>query len=333
MGKWSDRLFFWSGFAAGYWVAYQNLDPALRHTLGYLSTAEWAKQAVTKLPQTRQLVQRFVAGETAEDAIAAARGLNNRGMRVSLDLLGESVHQVAEAEAARDQIMRLFDRVQTAGVEANVSVKLTQLGLKLDKELAFDNMRRILERAREYNNWVRIDMEESAVTTATLDIYYRLREQGFDNVGVVIQAYLYRSAGDVEKLIEAGARVRLCKGAYNEPGDVAFPLKADTDANFVRLMQRLLSPEARAKGVWPAIATHDDKMIQATIDYMQAQAIPRAQVEFQMLYGVRRELQEHLVAEGYPVRIYTPFGVAWYPYFMRRLAERPANLVFFLSNL
>jgi proline dehydrogenase len=309
------------------------MEPAMRHSLNWLAAAPWARSAFPQLPGVPGLVDRFVAGESADDAIAAARGLRLRGFRVSLDLLGESVAHGSEAVEARDEILRLFDQVQQAGVEANVSVKLSQLGLKISRDLALHNMRLILERARTHGNWVRIDMEESALTTETLDIYHQLRGEGFDNVGTVVQAYLYRTAGDVERLIEAGARVRLCKGAYNEPAEVAFPLKADTDDNFVRLMQTLLGERAREKGVWPAIATHDNRMVQETIDFMRAHNLPKSAVEFQMLYGVRRDLQDHLVGEGYPVRIYVPFGRAWYPYFMRRLAERPANVAFFLNNL
>lgn len=333
MATWGDRLAFWGGFATGALAAYQYSYPIIQHSILYLSSADWAKQAITNLPLTQPVVARFVAGDTLGDAIEATRVLNGQRMRVSLDLLGESVRYSHETIAARDQILAALDRIAADGVDANVSVKLSQLGLKIDRELAYANMAAILTTARRHDNWVRIDMEESAVTDATLDIYYRLRAAGFDNVGVVIQSYLYRSENDIKKLVEAGARVRLCKGAYAEPTDVAFPVKASTDANFVNLMQRLLSATALDNGVWPAIATHDSKMIQATIDYARQHDIPPDRFEFQMLYGVRRELQTHLIQQGYKVRIYVPFGEAWYPYLMRRLAERPANLQFFLANL
>lgn len=333
MGKTVDRIIFWGGFAAGAYGAYAYLDPLLEHTFGYLSTADWAKQVITSVPATQQMVERFVAGESGFDALRVAGELNQKGMLASLDYLGESVEFSSSAIAARDIIIRLLEEIDNADVDSNASVKLTQLGLKINPELAYENMRRVLDRAHELGNWVRIDMEESAVTEATLDIYHQLRSAGYSNVGIVIQSYLYRSAADIAELVDVGARVRLCKGAYNEPDDVAYPIKADTDANFVRLMQQLLSEEAVANGVKPALATHDNKMIDATIQFMQERNLPKDAVEFQMLYGVRRELQDHLVEQGYPVRIYIPFGEAWYPYLMRRLAERPANLYFFLSNL
>lgn len=307
----------------------------LRHLLIYLSQAVWARRLISELPLARGVAGRFVAGETIEEAMRTAREMNQQGMRVSLDYLGESVTDAAEARAARDEIMRLLDRIEATGVDANVSVKLTQLGLKIDPALALENLRCIVERAREYGNRVRIDMEDSPTVDVTLDIYRRLRDEaGFGNsVGVVIQAYLYRSEEDVRRLIEKGAWVRLCKGAYLEPPEIAFPVKADTDANYVKLMALLLSETARRNGVYPGIATHDEKMIAATKEYARANGIRPAEYEFQMLYGIRRELQRELVEQGYQLRVYIPYGTAWYPYFMRRLAERPANLWFFVSNL
>ncbi|MBK8984629.1 MAG: proline dehydrogenase family protein [Chloroflexi bacterium] len=282
----------------------------------------------------RSVAGRFVAGENIAAAMEAARTLNDKGLSVTLDFLGESVNTADEARAARDEIMAMLDAIAANGINGNVSVKLTQLGLRVDEDLALDNVRRLLERAESHNNKVRIDMEESAVTDATLAVYGRLRDElGFgQRVGIVIQAYLYRSQADVASLIDAGAWVRLCKGAYAEPSDVAFVDKADTDANYVKLMEMMLSPEARQRGVHLGIATHDEKMIQAALAYAQAHNIGPREFEFQMLYGVRRELQEKLVADGYQVRVYVPYGTAWYPYFMRRLAERPANLWFFVSN-
>jgi proline dehydrogenase len=276
---------------------------------------------------------RFVAGETRDDAINTARALNQKGMLVTMDYLGESVTTADEAIAARDEILHLLDCIHESGVRSNVSVKLSQLGLKIDTHLALNNTRTILTRARQYQNKIRLDMEESALVDATLDLYRTLRdEDGFDNVGVVMQAYLYRTERDVCQLIDEGAWVRLCKGAYAEPPEVAFPAKADTDANFIKLMQQLLSQEARQNGVYLGVATHDEKMIAATMAYIQSEVIGVDEFEFQMLFGIRRELQERIVAQGYQMRIYVPYGTAWYPYFVRRLAERPANLWFFISN-
>ncbi|MFN2135347.1 MAG: proline dehydrogenase family protein, partial [Candidatus Promineifilaceae bacterium] len=211
--------------------------------------------------------------------------------------------------------------------------KLSQLGLKIDPKRALENVRILVESAREKNNRIRIDMEESSVVDITLDIFRRLRlQEGFNNVGIVVQSYLYRTHEDVAQLIEAGANVRLCKGAYMEPATVAFPQKDDTDNNFVLLMQRMLDEQARSNGVYLGVATHDEKMIEATKAFVRAEGISSEQFEFQMLYGIRKDLQEALVREGFRVRVYVPYGTAWYPYFVRRLAERPANLWFFLSN-
>ena len=306
----------------------------LREVLLYLSGATWARRLVTEFPLAWRVASRFVAGETVEDAIIVTRRLNENGMSVTMDLLGESVTVREEAIAARNQIRKLLERIHTSRIDANVSVKLSQLGVKIDPGLALDNMRLILTTAREVDNWVRIDMEDSPLIDVTLEIYRTLRhEDGFDNVGVVIQSYLYRSEADVRQLIAEGAKVRLVKGAYLEPPDVAYQDKADVDANFIRLMQMMLSEEARANGVRLAVASHDERMIRATMDYAREHDIPPNEYEFQFLYGVRRDLQEELVREGYQVRIYVPYGSAWYPYFMRRLAERPANLWFFVTNL
>jgi proline dehydrogenase len=296
-----------------------------RHTLLYLSKAGWARRLVSGLPIARQVARRFVAGETLDEAVNVARELNAQGMHVTIDYLGERVTNKKEAEVARTEILRLYDRI---------SVKLTQLGLNLDARMAFENVLAIAEKARATENFLRIDMEDSPLVDATLDIQRRLRfEHGLDNVGVVIQAYLYRSEADVVRLIDEGTWVRLCKGAYLEPEEVAFPDKSDTDRNFVKLMQILLGEEARRRGVYLGVATHDEVMITATKDFARREHIGRKEFEFQMLYGIRRELQTALVSEGYRCRIYVPYGTAWYPYFVRRLAERPANVWFFLSNL
>ncbi|MGH2535921.1 MAG: proline dehydrogenase family protein [Candidatus Promineifilaceae bacterium] len=306
----------------------------LRRALIYLSQAAWARQAVAQMPLARRVALRFVAGESLAEGLAVAAELDRHGMRATMDYLGESVTQPAEAEASCAEIIRLLEHLPGLAIGASVSLKLTQLGLGISRQLAVDNLRAVLRVARSRGIFVRIDMEESALVDTTLELYRTLRhEDGHDNLGVVIQAYLYRSEEDMRRLIEKGAAVRLCKGAYAEPAEVAFPLKADTDANFVKLMRLLLGPEALRNGVRAALATHDEKMIAATIEYVAAEHISPADFEFQMLYGIRRELQERLVRAGYRLRIYVPYGEAWYPYFVRRLAERPANLWFFVSNL
>ena len=315
-------------------LIYQFGGKWLRKVLIYLSHAAWARDLISNFPLAKQVAGRFVAGETAEEAMSTTLALNEQGMLVTLDYLGESVSDAAEAIASKNEILSLFKIINDCGVESNVSVKLSQLGLKIDKELALNNLRLLLIESRKYNNKVRIDMEESQIVDATLDIYRTLRdEEGFDNVGVVIQSYLYRSEEDVRRLVQEGAWVRLCKGAYAEPPEVAFPAKADTDANYIKLTKMMLSEEARQNGVYLGIATHDEKMIEAAIQFVQEHQIPPDAFEFQMLYGIRRELQEALVRQGYRLRIYVPYGTAWYPYFVRRLAERPANLWFFISNL
>ncbi len=321
-------------FALFVLILYRFSERWLHLVLLYLSKANWARQIVSKLSVAQMVAMRFVAGTTIAEAMTAAKDLNAKGMKVTLDFLGESVNNPAEARAARDEILAVIDAIAANGINGNVSVKLTQLGLRVDESLALDNVRRLLERAQIYNNKVRIDMEESAVTDVTLGVYRRLRDElGFGHrVGIVIQSYLYRSEEDVAELVENGAWVRLCKGAYAEPADVAFAVKADTDRNYVKLTELMLSETARQKGVYLGVATHDEKMIQATLDYVKANGISPQEFEFQMLYGIRRELQEKLVADGYQVRVYVPYGTAWYPYFMRRLAERPANLWFFISN-
>ncbi|MBE2239633.1 MAG: proline dehydrogenase family protein [Caldilineaceae bacterium] len=315
------------------YLVYRNGETWLRSSLLYLSRMKLARRMVTRFPPAWAVASRFVAGESVDEAIAAARQLNAKGMLVTLDYLGESITAATEASAARDQILYLLQRIHASGVDAYVSVKLSQLGLTIDENLAIGNLRALLTEAKALGLRVRIDMEESALVDRTLDIYRRLRfGEGFENVGVVIQSSLYRSEADVRKLVEEGAWVRLVKGAYKEPPDLAYPQKAGVDAAFVRLAELLLAPEAGARGVYLAVATHDDAMIAAVQRYAAAHNLARDAFEFQMLYGIRREWQEQLVAQGYRVRIYVPYGTAWYPYFMRRLAERPANLWFFVSN-
>ena len=259
----------------------------------------------------------------------AATSVNRQGMSTSLDSLGENVHSPQEAQQAADVYHRLLDAIQQRQLDANVSVKLTQMGMDLDPELAFAMAASLVEHAVAANTFVRIDMEGSDYTQATIDMVSKLHAMDGNRgrVGVVIQAYLYRSKADIDRLLAEGIRIRLCKGAYQEPANLAFPDKADVDKNFVRLMQILLP-----SGIYHGIATHDEKMIEATCRFAKERGIQPDQFEFQMLYGVRRDLQRSLVAAGYRVRVYIPFGTEWYPYFMRRLAERPANLLFIARN-
>lgn len=271
---------------------------------------------------------RFVAGESVKDIIAPVQALNAQGITATLDLLGESVSNEQEVAEVIDTYLQLFQNIAAEKLKANVSIKLTALGLDIDPELCYRNMERLLNAAGP-EQFIRIDMESSDYTQRTLDLFVRLwnSPSQYRNVGVVIQSYLRRSADDIEMLNKMGARVRLCKGAYKEPETVAFPEKTEVDANYVRLMQRLLKD-----GNYPGIATHDEKMIAATKAYAAENSISLDRFEFQMLYGIRRDLQTQLVKEGYRMRVYTPFGTHWYPYMMRRLAERPANLWFVLKN-
>jgi proline dehydrogenase len=275
----------------------------------------------------RRLAARFVAGETLEDALSTGRRLKAEGIALTLDRLGESVNSVDEAAAARDEYLRVIEGLSQSGAEANVSLKLTQFGLDLSPGACRSNVGQLVGRAAELGGFIRVDMESSEYVDRTLELVKDLHAR-HQSVGTVIQAYLYRSQSDVEDLCERGIRVRLCKGAYLESAAVAFPHKADVDRNYVALMKLLLE-----RGIYPAIATHDEKMIAETKAFAAARKVPREKFEFQMLYGIRRDLQRRLVAEGFRLRLYVPFGEAWYPYYMRRLAERPANVFFILRNL
>ena len=300
-----------------------------RKTLLYLSERKSLLSFAVHNPLARRFASRFVAGESLDTAVAAVRELNGRGISASLDLLGESVSSADEARSSAAMVVQTQERIAAERLDCNVSVKLTQMGLDLDGGLCGENMRRILERGRDLGMFVRIDMESSAHTQRTLDLFERefLPAHG-DRVGIVLQSYLRRTAADVERLISLKARVRLCKGAYDEPAAVAFPAKADVDRNYANLMERLLE-----RGNYPALATHDPGLIARARQFAQAKGIAPSRFEFQMLYGVRRDLQEDLKRAGYRVRVYVPFGTHWYPYFMRRLAERPANVVFILGNV
>ena len=275
----------------------------------------------------RPLSSRFVAGLTLVDALRAARSVNEQAMSVSLDHLGENVTSLAEAAASRDVYLGILDEIAAAGLDANVSLKLTQFGLDLSESACRENVRQVVQAAQRHRNFVRIDMESSQYTARTLRLVHDLFAET-KSTGAVIQSYLRRSAADVAELNRRGIRVRLCKGAYLEHGDVAFQAKADVDSNFLALARQLLT-----EGNYPGIATHDERMLEGVLQFVKENRIPPDRFEFQMLFGVRRALQRHLVSEGWRVRVYIPFGAAWYPYFMRRLAERPANLVFVLRSL
>lgn len=315
----------------------------LKLLLIYLSQANWARGIVQSWGIAKRTAARFVAGETLDEAVAAVKDLSGRGIHSTLDHLGENVTSREGAVSAADEILLILDRLEQEGVRSGVSVKLSQIGLVLDQDLCLENMLRILEKARQAQVYIRIDMEDSSLTQATLDIFREVRDRGFGRyVGIVIQASLYRSSQDVQELLAEGSSIRLCKGAYKEPHNVAYPRKRDVDQNFDQLAQflldhslltgSLLSPDGGFPPV-PAIATHDQNRISAAVDYAREIGLPKTGLEFQMLYGIRGDIQEELVEAGYPVRVYVPYGQEWYPYFVRRLAERPANLWFFLTNL
>jgi proline dehydrogenase len=271
---------------------------------------------------------RFVAGETLDDFMCAVRSLNDRGFRVAAGLLGEDVRGEADARAVTQEYRNVFDRFALTGANANVALKLTHLGLVIDPGLAYENIASLAGHAAERGNFVRIDMEQSSHTDATIEIYRRLRSSGRANVGTVLQAYLYRSDSDLSALLPLAPNLRLVKGAYLEPTDIAYPKKRDVDENFVRLIEKSLR-----EGGFTAIATHDEAIIDHSLEFIRRNAIPEGTYEFQMLYGVRSRLQASMIARGIPMRIAVPFGSQWYPYLMRRLAERPANLFFFVSSV
>jgi proline dehydrogenase len=314
----------------------------LRPFLIFLSKNTWVQRVVVGWEFAWRAASRFVAGNTIGEAINAVCELNENGINSTLDHLGESTSTRTEAVRAADDIIELLDQINTSGARANVSIKLTQIGLALDENLCVQNLMRILTRANEYKNFVRIDMEDTPYTDQTLHLYREMRGKGFLNTGVVVQSYLYRTEKDTRELLEAGARVRLVKGAYKEPPEMAYPKKADVNANFDLLTQIMIdaakvsnSPTLSADGLIPpipAIGSHDPKRLLFARTYAEKVGLPKRAIEFQMLYGIRRDLQKYYVQEGYPVRIYVPYGTHWYPYFMRRLAERPANLWFFISN-
>ncbi|HEY9230328.1 MAG TPA: proline dehydrogenase family protein [Gemmatimonadaceae bacterium] len=300
-----------------------------RSTLLYLSNQPRVFRFVRNNRLAKKFASRFVAGETLDEALVAVRDLNAKGITASLDLLGESVTNEGEARAAGREYLTILDRIAQQKLDANVSLKLTAMGLDLSEELCVSIMHEILDRAQKYGTFVRIDMEGSAYTERTLALFYdRLYPAYKENVGIVLQSYLYRTWSDVEKAIDARCRVRLCKGAYKEPASVAFPDKKAVDANYVKCMQALMD-----RGNYPGIATHDPAIVAEAKRYAAANGIDASRFEFQMLYGVRRDMQLQLVREGHRMRVYVPFGTQWYPYLMRRLAERPANVAFITGNV
>ena len=316
----------------------------LRSFLIYFSQADWARRFVTRWDFAWRAASRFIAGESLEDAIKVVKSLNNKDINATLVHLGEHTSNMEEARQATEHILEILEQIGREGVNSNVSIKLTQIGLAVDVELCAKNLLEILMYAKKNNTFVRIDMEDSQWVQTTLDLFYFVIDDcSCEHVGIVIQSYLYRSEEDVSKLLELGSRIRLCKGAYMEPEEIAYPKKSEVDANFDRLVELLVSgslsngtPTLSEDGKIPpipAIATHDEKRIKFTKQHLKDTGLPKNAIEFQMLHGIRRDLQDSLVAEGFPVRVYVPYGSEWYPYFTRRLAERPANLWFFLSNL
>ena len=301
----------------------------LRSVFHWLSEQPQIFSFVRRNGLARRFASRFVAGETVESAVTAVRDLNGAGLSASLDLLGESVARADEARHARDTYLQLLDRIHAMSLNANVSVKLTQMGLDIDESLCLANMRAIIAKAKEHGSFVRIDMEQSSYTARTLQLFTDVLYPEFGNaIGVVLQSYLRRTSADVDLLIGLGVRVRLCKGAYKEPDAVAFPDKREADANFVSCMERLME-----HGNYSGIATHDAAIIERAHRFAKQKSLPAARYEFQMLYGVRRDLHHQLRRDGYNMRVYVPFGTHWYPYLMRRLAERPANVAFIVANV
>ena len=300
-----------------------------RSALIWLSGQEGLKDFATRFKFFKKLTTRFVAGETIDEVIPYIREINAENCTASFDHLNESVDNPEEANKEVEEYLQILQQIEKTRIRSNVSIKLTQFGLGLDPELAYQNARRVVVDAQQRGNFVRVDMEGSNVTQATIDIFKRLRSEfGLDDVGIVLQSYLRRTYDDAKELVKLPARIRICKGAYSEPPEVAFPDKKDVDDNYIRVMQLLLS-----SGVYHGIATHDPKMIDATLDFATREGIGKEKFEFQMLYGIRRDLQRQLARDGFNVRVYVPYGKHWYPYFMRRLAERPANIWFVLKNL
>lgn len=311
------------------------MEGLFRSLFLWLSRNTWLRQLVTQIPIAYQIASRFFAGETADEAVAAVQELNQHQILCTLDVLGEEVSTKQEATQARDAYLSLLQKIKTSQVVSDLSLKLTQFGLDIDLNFCVQNVGAVVAQAKKQNIFVCIDMEDSPRTDATMEVWRRLYAE-YDNVGIVIQSYLYRSEDDLKELCAAGATVRLVKGAYKEPPQVAYPEKADVDASLVRLMKMMLDYTMSApedKKPYLAMASHDEQILAATKAYGDQLGVPRQAYEFQMLYGIRRDLQEQFAAEGYQVRAYVPFGTEWFPYFMRRMAERPANAGFVLNAL
>jgi proline dehydrogenase len=313
-----------------------------RSFLLYLAKARWARRIITGWSLSRRVARRFVAGDTLEDALQAVRALNAAGLNATLDHLGESVTTEAEAIRSADDYLILIDKICETGVRSNASLKLSQLGLNLSFDLCLDNVRRIVRKAAACNLFIRIDMEDTSTVERTIELWRTLRREGLVSVGLVFQSYLYRTEQDIRAVMAEGCRIRMCKGAYKEPADRAYPKKKDVDSSYDRLA-RIMIDAAKGAGAQPvsadgrvppmtALATHDETRIAAGRAYAEQIGFPKPALEFQMLNGIRTDLQRQLAAAGYPVRVYVPYGMEWYPYFMRRLAERPANVWFFVSN-
>ena len=314
----------------------------LRSFFIYLSKAAWAQNLITSWGFAWRTASRFIAGIKLEDALRVVKELNAKGINATLDHLGEHTNTPEEAQQATDDIFATLDALGAdPSLRSNVSIKLTQIGLGLDENLCAQNLEKIFARAKQNNSFVRVDIEDTPYTDKTINVYYAMLEKGYTNTGTAVQSYLFRAEADTRRMMQNRIPIRLVKGAYNEPPDKAFPSKADVDANYDLLTKILidtalavkskLSTDGRTPPI-PAIATHDEKRIAFAKQYAEKVELPKDGMEFQMLYGIRRDLQENLVKEGYPVRVYVPFGTHWYPYFMRRLAERPANIWFFISN-
>ena len=315
----------------------------VRSFFSYLSKAAWARKIVMHSSIIWRMASRFIAGVTLADGIQTIQQLNSKGINATLDHLGEDTDSPEKARQAAADILQAIDAIEQAGVRANVSVKLTQIGLGIGSDLCIENLERILEKARGYDSFVRIDMEDATVTQKTLDVLHAVREHGYENVGIVIQAYLYRSEDDIRKLLDECFKVRLCKGAYTESAKVAYPKMQDINSSYDRCAALLINgalskecPTVSSDGKIPPIpglATHDAKRIEFAKEFAEKLGLPREAMEFQMLNGIRRDLQEQLVEEGYCVRVYVPYGTEWYPYFMRRIAERPADLLFLFPSI
>lgn len=316
----------------------------LRSSLIFLSKAAWAQKLITNWSFASNAASRFVPGEKTEDVIRAIRELNENGFNATLNHLGEHISTADEAEKATAEILLVLSEIDKANVKSNVSIKLTQIGIGLDERICQQNLVQILAQVKKGNNFLRVDMEDTPYTDITISLYQSMLERGFDqrHLGLVLQAYLFRTEADIRKLLDEGTRIRLVKGAYNEPADKAYSKKADTDANYDLLTKIMIDAALKMDGntvsadgripPFVAIASHDENRIAFAKQYAEKVGLPKSAIEFQLLYGIRRDLQNQLVKDGYPVRVYVPYGAQWYPYFMRRLAERPANIWFFVSN-